>query len=165
MNGFHCFQELKRDVKKAPSAQSCSRTGLMELTLPMTQEIPPVRCNLLRRATRRASRIRTSSQRHRGIGQIVHRWQSGDSGSEQPGFGHHNRQLRLLRWPTRYLIARLFREALCEVTARLNNKVCCGKMFDVFEMLDWDGMPPTAVVFQECDAKRLPPNITKPFAA
>jgi hypothetical protein len=74
--------ETRRE-KSAIGAQSCSRTGLMELTLSMTREIPPPRCNLLRRAMRRASRIQTSSQRRRGIGHLVYRWQSRDSRNEQ----------------------------------------------------------------------------------
>jgi hypothetical protein len=43
----------------------------------------------------------SSLEHGRRTGHLVYRWQSAGSGSEQPGFGHHNRQLRLLRWPTR----------------------------------------------------------------
>jgi hypothetical protein len=35
----------------------------------------------------------SSLEHGRRIGQLVYRWQSGDSGNEQAGFGHDNRQL------------------------------------------------------------------------
>jgi hypothetical protein len=41
----------------------------------------------------------SSLEHSRRIGQLVYRWQSGDSGNEQPGFGHDNRQLCFAAMP------------------------------------------------------------------